>query len=201
LKRAAKSSGRKAEAKAKTRAKTKASALASPPAPRHVPAAKRAPAWAWILGTWFGSGLSPIVPGTAGTAASLPLAWVLGALLPLRGAWSPWCLVASLLLFYPAVLAAGRVELALGKHDPGAVVVDETLGTLLTMAFLPASAFHQWQAYVAAFFLFRILDVWKPGVIGRSQSLAGGWGIVIDDVLAGLLGGALLGLLWWLELR
>lgn len=195
MKRAGRTSRIKTKAKAKPKATASSAARAAPLG------GKRAPAWAWVLGTWFGSGLSPIIPGTAGTAASLPLAWALGALLPVWGAWSPWCLVASLALFYPAVLAADRVEIALGKHDPGAVVVDETLGTLLTMAFLPASAFHQWQAYAAAFFLFRILDVWKPGVIGRSQSLPGGWGIVIDDVLAGLLGGALLGLLWWLELR
>ena len=72
------------------------------------------------------------------------------------------------------------------------VVVDETLGTLLTLGFLPAAAFGHWQAYAIAFFLFRLLDVWKPGLIGRSQELPRGWGIVVDDVLAGLLGGALL---------
>ena len=88
--------------------------------------------------------------------------------------------------------AATRVELALGIHDPGPVVVDETLGTLLTLGFLPAAALRHWQAYVLAFFLFRLLDVWKPGLIGRSQALPRGWGIVVDDVLAGLLGGALL---------
>jgi len=174
----------------------------SPPS-RSVPASElpSAPVWAWVFGTWFGSGLSPIVPGTAGTAASLPLAWALGFFLPAWGAWNPWCLIATALLFYPAVAAASRVELALGRHDPGAVVVDETLGTLLTMAFLPASAFHQWAAYASAFFLFRVLDVWKPGFIGRSQSLPGGWGIVVDDVLAGLVGGLGLGLLWWLVIR
>jgi phosphatidylglycerophosphatase A len=161
----------------------------------------RAPGWAWVLGTWFGSGFSPVAPGTAGTAASLPLAWALGSLLPAWGGWSPWCLAASALLFYPAVIAAGKVETALGLHDPGPVVVDETLGTLLTMAFLPASAFGSWPAYAAAFLLFRLLDVWKPGIIGRSQALPGGWGIVVDDALAGLAGGAALGLVWRLWVR
>jgi phosphatidylglycerophosphatase A len=131
------------------------------------------------------------------------LAWVLGALLPEWNHWSPWCLAASLVLFYPAVLAATRVEAALGIHDPGPVVVDETLGTLLTMAFLPAEAFHDWRAYAACFFLFRLLDVWKPGLIGRSQDLPRGWGIVVDDVLAGLVGGVILMAAWnrsWMAL-
>lgn len=175
--------------------------LPAPPIQAAPAAGPSAPAWAWVLGTWFGSGLSPIAPGTAGTAASLPLAFALGALLPAWGAWSPWCLMASIVLFFPAVAAATQVERALGRHDPGAVVVDETLGTLLTMAFLPASAYHQWTSYAIAFFLFRVLDVWKPGLIWASQGLPEGWGIVVDDALAGLLGGALLGLFWWLELR
>jgi phosphatidylglycerophosphatase A len=121
----------------------------------------------------------------------------LGVHLPAVHGWSPWCLLASLLLFYPAVAAATHVEDALGRHDPGPVVVDETLGTLLTLAFLPAAAFQHWQAYAIAFFLFRLLDVWKPGLIGKSQVLPRGWGICIDDVLAGLLGGALLGAAAW----
>jgi phosphatidylglycerophosphatase A len=156
----------------------------------------RAPAWAWALGTWFGSGFSPIAPGTAGTAATLPLVFFC-SLLPAFGAWNPWCLIAAALLFYPSVLAATHLELSLGKHDPGAVVVDETLGTLLTLAFVPAAALRHWPAYVAAFFLFRLLDIWKPGLIGQSQALPKGWGIVTDDVLAGLLGGGLLGAAAW----
>jgi phosphatidylglycerophosphatase A len=77
------------------------------------------------------------------------------------------------------------------------VVVDETLGTLLTLAFVPAAALQHWSLYAAAFFLFRLLDIWKPGLIGQSQALPKGWGIVIDDVLAGLLGGAILGAACW----
>ena len=165
----------------------------APARPVDVPA----PTWAWVLGTWFGSGLSPLAPGSAGTAASLPLLWLLAKLPGPWPAWNPWPLVATGLLFLPAVAAASHVERAIGRHDPGAVVVDETLGTLLTMAFLPATALGHWQAYAWAFFLFRLLDVWKPGLIGRSQALPRGWGIVVDDVLAGLLGGALLALADW----
>jgi phosphatidylglycerophosphatase A len=122
----------------------------------------------------------------------------LGARLPTPAGWtwSPWCLLAALLLFYPAVLASTRLETQLGRHDPAPVVVDEVVGTLLTAAFLPAAAFHDWRAYAAVFILFRILDVWKPGLIGRSQTLPRGWGIVMDDALAGSLGGLLLGAGW-----
>jgi phosphatidylglycerophosphatase A len=162
-------------------------------------AAPRASLGAWVLGSWFGSGFSPIASGTAGTAATLPLAAAAGLWLPALGAWNPWCLLISIALFYPAVWSATQIELQVGKHDPGVVVVDETLGTLLTMAFLPAAAFHSIWSYVIAFFLFRLLDIWKPGLINRSQALPRGWGIVVDDVLAGLLGGALLGAAWWLH--
>jgi phosphatidylglycerophosphatase A len=156
-----------------------------------LPTLTPAPLWAWVLGSWFGSGFSPFASGTAGTAASLPLCYGL-ALLPAIGGWNPWLLAATLILFWPSVVAATHIEKVLGKHDPGVVVVDETLGTLLTLAFLPAAALLHWQAYVYAFFLFRLLDVWKPGIIGQSQALPRGWGVVVDDVLAGLLGGAIL---------
>ena len=109
-------------------------------------------------------------------------------------------MVAAVVLFYPAVQAASAVEAQLGKHDPGLVVVDETLGTLLTMAFLPTVAYASPWSYIIAFFLFRLLDIWKPGLINRSQALPRGWGIVVDDVLAGLLGGLFLGGAWWYHL-
>lgn len=166
-----------------------------------VPQRLAASRWDWVFASWFGSGFSPWAPGTAGTAASLPLVALLGLGLPAWGLWSPWCLLAAVLMFYPAVASASAVERELGRHDPGVVVVDETLGTLLTAAFLPVSAYRSPWAYVIVFFLFRLLDIWKPGLVGRSQALPRGWGIVVDDVLAGLLGGALLGAAWWFALK
>jgi phosphatidylglycerophosphatase A len=154
---------------------------------------------AWVLASWFGAGRSPFAPGTVGTAASLPLAYALAVLFPAWHGYNAGPLLMGLLLFYPAVLAATAVEAELGRHDPGVVVVDETVGTLFTLGFLPAAALLSPWAYVAAFFLFRLLDVWKPGFIGQSQALPRGWGIVVDDALAGLVGGVLLSLAWqWL---
>ncbi len=159
--------------------------------PARIPPARP---WHWVLGTWFGSGFSPFASGTAGTAASLPLVW-LCSLAPFPG---PACLAAALLLFYPGVLAATAIEKATGRHDSGLIVVDETVGTLLSFAFLPAAAFASWKAYALGFVLFRVVDVWKPWVIGYSQALPRGWGVMMDDVLGGLLCGLIMGGAAWL---
>jgi phosphatidylglycerophosphatase A len=155
-----------------------------------------------VLGTWFGSGFSPLASGTAGTAATLPLVAVLALRLPYLDVfstpWSPWCLVAAALLFYPGVLAGTAIEEATLKHDDGKIVVDETVGTLLTFAFVPEVRMSDPRIYLAGFLLFRVIDVWKPWIIGYSQALPRGWGVMMDDVLGGLLAGAILtaGVLW-----
>lgn len=158
------------------------------------PAAALQPArsWHWVLGTWFGSGLSPFASGTAGTAATLPLVAALGLGLPGYAWLNPGCLIAALLLFYPGVVAATAIERATGKHDSGKIVIDETVGTLLTFAFLSPAAFHSPRVYAAGFFLFRLIDVWKPWIIDDAQALPRGWGVMMDDVLGGLLAGALM---------
>ena len=147
-----------------------------------------------MLGTWFGSGFSPFASGTAGTAATLPLVALLGLCLPGFAHFNPACFIAALALFYPGVLAATAIEKASGKHDSGLIVVDETVGTLLSFAFLPPAAFHSPLVYAAGFLLFRAIDVLKPGIIDDAQALPRGWGVMMDDVLGGLLAGAILAL-------
>lgn len=156
---------------------------------------KAAPAWAWVLGTWFGSGLSPFASGTVGTAATLPLVALFGLACPSYGNWNPWCLVAALVLFYPGVLASTLIERATGRHDDGKIVVDEVVGTLLSFAFIPVAAFHHPWIYFAGFFLFRVIDVWKPWIVDYAQALPRGWGVMMDDVLGGLIVGTVLSLL------
>jgi len=155
---------------------------------------RQARAWHWVLGTWFGSGLSPFASGTAGTAATLPLVAWLGLSFAGLAHLNPACFAAALLLFYPGVLAATAIEKATGKHDNGKIVIDETVGTLLTFAFLPLTAFHSPRVYAAGFLLFRAIDVWKPWIIDDAQALPRGWGVMMDDVLGGLLAGALMAL-------
>ena len=81
------------------------------------------------------------------------------------------------------VMPAYRAEKTLG-HDASPIVIDEVLGQMITLWFVPRS----WPWVLAAFFLFRLFDIWKPLGAREAQNLPGGWGIVADDVLAGIYG-------------
>jgi phosphatidylglycerophosphatase A len=86
------------------------------------------------------------------------------------------------------VVAAGAEARALGNDDPGPVVIDEAAGYLFTVAFLP----HALWTVLAGFLLFRLLDIVKPPPARQLERLHGGWGIVLDDVAAGIMGNLLL---------
>ena len=142
------------------------------------------------LATWFGSGLSPIAPGTAGTLATVPvyLAIVflhLPALLTLAVA----VVVAAV-----GIVVAGRYARQTGRQDPQEIVIDEAAGYLLACSLAPLS----WRTAVLAFVLFRVLDACKPSVVRRFERLPGGWGIVADDLCAGAAAGIVTWLSWGL---
>lgn len=133
---------------------------------------------AWVA-TWFGSGLSPKAPGTFGTLAGLPFAWLLEEL----GGPNLLLIGALLLLFIGAAVSEKFMEENGGMHDPGAIVVDEVMGIWLLMAALP----HTWQGYVAGFIIFRIFDVLKPWPISYfDKHIKGGFGVMFDDLLAAI---------------
>ena len=134
---------------------------------------------AWAISTWFGCGLVPRAPGTMGTLGAIPL-----YLLVARQG-RPGVAVAALLVTAVGVWAASVVARELGKKDPQIVVVDEVAGLLLTM--LPMREVS-WLAVVIGFALFRLFDVFKPWPIRKLEELPGGWGIVFDDVAAGMFG-------------
>ncbi len=148
---------------------------------------------AQALGTWFGCGLSPVAPGTVGT---------LGALVPvvLCARWFGWgplhWLAMAAVLTVPGIWAASRVAEAAGKKDPGRVVVDEVLGTWVTLAGVTAL---DWQRLGLAFLLFRIFDIWKPFPVRRLEKLPAGTGIVADDLAAGVYAALVLSLGEWLN--
>ncbi len=135
---------------------------------------------AFVLGTWFGCGLSPVAPGTVGTLAALPVYFAL------RGFGAAAILAAALVLTIAGVWASGIVADVIGTHDPQIVVVDEVAGVLVTLAAAPRSV----AGAVGAVVLFRIFDIMKPFPARVAERLPRGWGIVIDDIVAGAWAGA-----------
>lgn len=129
-----------------------------------------------LLAFGLGSGLSPRAPGTAGTVVAALLWWLL----------APMSLILHLavlmLLIAVGVWVSGRTSRDLGEHDHGGIVIDEWAGFWLAMTAIPA----QWPWLVAGFALFRLFDVVKPWPIGwLDRRIHGGWGIMIDDLVAG----------------
>ena len=137
------------------------------------------------IATWFGAGLIPKAPGTWGSLAALPFAW---ALLHFGNMW--WLAGAAVLVFLVGWWASDVYVTSTGQADPGAVVIDEVAGQWL--ALLPASA-SVWWHWALGFALFRFFDIVKPWPIGwADRRLKGGFGVMIDDVIAGVLAGVLL---------
>jgi len=151
--------------------------------------------FASLIACGLGSGLSPIAPGTAGSAVALVFAWLLASALGASHvpslAAGVGLLASGLVLAAVGIPAATRVARVIGAKDPGCVVIDEFAGQFLASCPLPLFRFETGAARAAAwilsFLLFRLFDIWKPGPIRRLQELPEGLGIVIDDVLAGLL--------------
>ncbi len=147
------------------------------------------------LSLWFCrlgfAGLSPVMPGTCGTFVAALLAPFVFLPLPiwLRG-------VVLLLLFFLGGMAANRAERVLGRSDPGEVVIDELIG--LWIVLLPFKE-PSWQLMLCAFVLFRFFDMAKPWPVNVSETwLDGGFGIMIDDVVAGVMALACVWVLFWL---
>ena len=132
------------------------------------------------LAVFFGVGRLPWMPGTWGSLAGLLLA------LPFLG--KPWVLVAAVVaLSAVAIPACTRAEKVLGEKDPSSVVVDEVVGVWVALVAVPQPGTEAGYDYaIMAFLLFRLFDVWKPFPWRKAQDLPGGWGIVVDDLGAGL---------------
>ena len=133
------------------------------------------PRW---LATGLGSGLSPIMPGTAGSLVAVGLALVIPS------AWWPWApLGAALLATIACQRLAARFPTEDKRGDPSWFVLDEWAGQWLAMALLPPNS---WSAVLVPFVLFRIFDMWKPFPLRSLERIPAGWGIVADDLGAGL---------------
>ena len=143
-----------------------------------------------FIGLGFGAGLSPIAPGTVGSLVAL----VLYYLIPLPDeTMARYLLLGLILAGLPVGVWATGLLVTAEQPDPGRAVWDEFVGMWLTCLLLPREGL--WLA--AAFLCFRLLDVVKPWPARRLERLPGGWGIMADDVAAGLYGAALLNALRW----
>lgn len=158
-------------------------------APRLSPRLLREPIHFLSLG--FGSGLAPFAPGTFGTLAALPL-YLLLQPLPLAV-----YVGITLLLFVAGIAICDISARRLGVHDHPGIVWDEVVGYLVTMIAAPAGGY--WL--LLGFVLFRFFDIIKPWPIGLvDRRVGGGFGIMVDDLLAGLMAALLLqGGVWWLQ--
>ena len=144
-----------------------------------------------FLAFGFGTGLAPKAPGTVGTLAALPFYFGMLAL----GLTPLFYALVVLALLLVGVWLCHQTAADLGVHDHPGIVWDEIVGYLIAMFLVPAS----WQGLVLGFALFRLFDIWKPFPIGYlDRHVSGGWGIMLDDVVAGLYAlGVLHALIWW----
>lgn len=132
----------------------------------------------FFIATWFGVGRSRKAPGTFGSLAALPFG---AALVWAFGGWGLAAATAG--LFILGTWTAHHYAARLGRDDPGEIVVDEVVGQWLPLCVLPVEP----VAYALAFVSFRFFDIVKPWPIGvADRRLKGGFGIMADDVLAGL---------------
>jgi len=155
----------------------------------------------YILGTFFGIGFIPIASGTFASTATA-LIWFL---IPEYYFYNPletqifydnylWMLAGLITLSLISVPISRECEKKLG-HDASSIVIDEVCGFLFAVLFLPKTI----MVIVYALILFRIFDITKPLFINKSQNLPNGWGIMVDDVLAGVLTNVILQVLYYFK--
>ena len=169
------------------------------PASNESSASGKNPAVSFIaesIATGLGSGRWPFVaPATVGTAAALVVYWLLDfvangsvdLLSPGGTGDSVWFFTLIAVATIAGVWATGYIE-SEADLDPSRGVIDEWVGMWVTVVFLPVT----WPWMIAGFFMFRALDILKPVGIRRLEALPGGWGIMLDDIGAGILGAVIL---------
>lgn len=139
-----------------------------------------------FLGLGFGSGLIPVMPGTFGSLAAIPVLLLMQPL-PLWGFWTVTVLACAV-----GVYLCGKTARDMQVHDHGSIVWDEIAGMMITFLFVPIS----WLSLIAGFVLFRLFDILKPWPINViDQRVHGGTGIMLDDILAGAMAALCLALI------
>lgn len=133
-----------------------------------------------LYSTFMGVGYWPLAPGTAASALTV----LLYKFVLVKLEW-PWYLILLLILFLGGVVCASRHASRTQKHDPRFIVIDEVVGQLLALFLLPP----EWIPLLGSFLLFRFFDILKPLLIKKAENFPAGWGIMLDDLLAGIYTG------------
>jgi phosphatidylglycerophosphatase A len=129
-----------------------------------------------VIAAGFGAGYAPMAPGTAGTLVAIPIFLIL-SLIP-----SPLYELTILTFFFLASWISGEAQKSWGRKDHPRIVIDEIMGYLITMFWLPKTTLF----IILGFFLFRFFDIVKPPPIRLLERARGGFGVVLDDVMAGV---------------
>lgn len=134
------------------------------------------------LATGFGSGYSPLAPGTMGALVGCLLLW--GARLLATSSFMIFHLSLAIIILITTIIGAyitQQLEKEWGE-DPSKIVIDEIVGVWLAVLFIPIT----WKYLLIGFLLFRLFDIWKPLGIRRLEAIPDGWGVMLDDVAAGI---------------
>ena len=150
----------------------------------------KAPLWASLIATFFGTGYMRPGPGTWGSAATVLCWWLLSRWIQPNIQTLAACGIAVGVILI-GIPAATQVARASGRKDPQFVVIDEVAGQLIALIAVPVT----WKSLLAGFILFRAFDIVKPPPVRQLERLPEGAGIVIDDVAAGLYALAIMQLL------
>jgi phosphatidylglycerophosphatase A len=143
---------------------------------------------ATLLSTFLGTGYFPFAPGTAASLLALPLAWLM------VWKWSGTLLAAvAIMAYFTGVWTTGLHASRVGKSDPSECVIDEVAGQWLACAAAPLSM----AGFALAFVLFRVFDISKMWPVSLGERLPGGWGIMTDDLIAGILSAFIIAALRW----
>ena len=139
-----------------------------------------------ILATGFGVGYSPVAPGTLGTLVAIPIYYFLSEI-P-----SPLYEITLIGFIFLSVWISEKAEIFFGKKDDQRIVIDEIVGFLITMLWIPKTT----RFIIIGFILFRFFDILKPIPIRRiERKFKGGFGVVLDDVVAGVYANIILHLI------
>lgn len=150
-----------------------------------------------LIAIFFGAGLLRPAPGTWGTAAALPVGWVIHGLFGFPGLVIATILAFALGWWATAVETQGKAD-----HDPSEIVIDEVVGLWIALMPLSAGLSHAgadpwlfpWPGWLGAFVLFRLFDIWKPWLVGRADRRGDALGVMLDDVIAGAFAAIILAL-------